>query len=114
MGASTRLCGRVRGKKRQDGLGEFARPHLGEGMAAAREDLDFGPGNEPRQLFGKIGRRDDVVLGADDQGRRLDARQAFGTVEGEDRVDPAGGDLGRRKDRKVLRLKLPQPLVVAF
>ena len=92
------------GEERQDGLSELARPDLGEGMAAAREDLDFRPRDQTRELFGKIGRGDDVVLGADDQRRRPDARQAFGTVEGEDRVDPAGGDLGRREDGEVLRL----------
>src|SRR5579863_262977 len=107
------LSGCVRSQKRQDGLGELARPDLGKGMAAARKNLNFSPGDQTRKLFGKISRRDEVVLGADDQGRCLDARQAFGTVESEDRVDPAGGNLGRRKDRQVLRLQLPQALVVA-
>src|SRR6266849_2204326 len=103
-GAPDCLSGGVRGEEWQDGLSELARPDLGEGMAAAREDLDFRPGDQPRQLLGKVGRGYDVVLGADDQGGRLDARQAFGPVEGEDRVDPAGRDLGRRKDGEVMCL----------
>src|SRR5215208_637372 len=81
-------------------------------MTAAREDLDLRPGYQPRQLLGEIRWGDEVVLGADDQGRRLDPPEALGAVESEDRVDAAGGNLGRREHREVLRLQLPQTLVV--
>src|SRR4029077_7297131 len=104
---------RVRSEKRQNRLIELARPYLGEGVAAAREYLDFRGRDQPGELLGKIRWRDDVVLGADHQGRRFDPSHAFGSAEGEDRIDPAGGDLGRREQRQALRLKLAQPLVVA-
>src|SRR3954466_7344324 len=94
----------MRGEERQYGLAVFARSDLRKGMAAAREDLDLGAGDQPRQLLREIGRRDDVVLGPDDEGRRLDARQLLGAVEGEDRIDAAGCNLGRRKDGERLRL----------
>ena len=65
---------RVRVEKRQYRLVELAHLHLREPMAAAREELDLGPGNEPRQLLGEIGRGDDVILGTNDQGRGFDPR----------------------------------------
>src|SRR3954466_3778188 len=102
---------RVRGEERQHGLTELARPDLRQGMTAARKDLDLGAGNQPRQLLGEIGRRDDVVLGANDEGRRLDLPELRGSVEGEDRVEPAGLPPGWRKGGERLRLHLTQALV---
>src|SRR5437763_888698 len=111
-GMTAELFRRVRGEERQDGLVELACPYLGQRVPAARKDLDLRPWDQAGQFLGEISRRDDVVLGADNKGRRLDPAELLGAIEGEDRVDPAGGDLGRRKDRKMLGFELAQPLIV--
>src|SRR5215469_3724604 len=50
-------------QKRQHGIAEFPRPDVHQEVSAAREKLDLGGRDQPRQLFGKICRGDDVVLG---------------------------------------------------
>src|SRR5437763_7909182 len=99
---TAKLFRRVRGEEGQDGLVELACPHLGQRVPAAREDFDLRSWDQAGQFLGEISRRNDVVLGTDDEGRGLDAAELLGAVEGEDRIDPAGGDLGRRKHREVL------------
>src|SRR4051794_28184766 len=97
---NTLLARRVRGEERQHGLAELPRSDLRQGMAAARKNLDLGAGDQPRQLLGEISRRNNVVLGADDERRYLDPRELVGAVEGEHRIDAAGRDLGGREDRE--------------
>src|SRR6476646_5129209 len=84
-GTSAELFLRVSGEEGEDGLVELPRAHLGQRVTAARKDLDLRPWDQAGQFLGEISRRDDVVLGADNQGRRLDPAELLGAIEGEDR-----------------------------
>src|ERR1700730_6941036 len=66
-------------------------------VSAAFQYDALGARYQTRQLLGEVGRRQNVVLRADNQRRRLDARQIRSPVEVYDGIDPAGHDLGRRK-----------------
>src|SRR5579875_32740 len=104
---------RIREQERQDRVIELAGADLIEKMAAARKELDLRARDQAPQLFGKIGRRDDVVFRPDDQGWQFDAPEIGGAVEGQHRIDATGDHLDRGEGRKLLRLKLAQSLVVA-
>src|ERR1700739_2583136 len=81
-------------------------------MPASWKKFDLRRRNQPGQFLGKVGRRDDIVLGPDDQGRGLDARQLVRSVERQHRINPARDDLNWREVRQVLRLQLAKAFVV--
>src|SRR5271154_3278439 len=109
---SSRACRGMCLEKRQHRAVEFARGDLRERMPALREDLDLGTWDQARELLGEIDRRDGVILGAQDQGRRLDAAELRRAVKGEDRVDAAGDDFRRGEGGQALRLELAEVLVI--
>src|SRR5262245_48899829 len=82
----------------QYGSIELGRYRLGAGVPAALEELEFRLRNAVCEVPGKVARRQEVILGADDESRRGDAVELRGPVEIDDSVASADRNGDRRED----------------
>src|SRR3974390_877892 len=83
-------------EKFKDGLIESLCVRLGCAMSAAFQLNEHGALNETSELPAVIRRRNEIIFGANDHGRRLDLSEVRCPIKVDDGVDAACSNLRRR------------------